>query len=336
MAVTIQDVAKRAGVSHTTVSWVIHNDPRITQATKDKVLKAIRELDYHPNLHARSLVQGKTNTIAIVAGVFSTSFEVLALKGMETFSMPENLPYNLVLYSLMGKMDSKDKVLKDILFGSSADAVILVNLRVDKEIVSSFSSQEIPLILVEEEGENTHVLKTDNRGGAEQAVLHLIHQGRKEIALVVSDPEDPHCNLSPRERILGYKEALHKEGLPFHEKNLFLTENYYFEDGAEVYRCLMEQNPRIDGIFCASGDSLAAGIMQEALNQGKRIPEELGIIGYDNIDLSSLTSPSLSTVDQPIEEMGREALQLAIACLEGEQKIQRKIFPPNLILRESC
>ncbi|QEN05981.1 LacI family transcriptional regulator [Thiospirochaeta perfilievii] len=146
MAVTINDVAKMAGVSHTTVSWVIHNDPRITQKTKDKVNKAIEKLNYHPNYNARSLVKGKTDAIAVVTSFFSTYFELSVLRGIETAMGNCKKNYNLNLYSTSNR---EDEVLNEILYGRRADAVILLSESPSQKIINDYNAKNIPLILVE-------------------------------------------------------------------------------------------------------------------------------------------------------------------------------------------
>ncbi len=143
MAVTINDVAKKAGVSHTTVSWVIHNDPRITQKTKDKVNKAIEELNYHPNYSARSLVKGKTDVIAVLTNFFSTYFELSVLKGIETAMDECDKSYNLNLYSTF---DREEEVLNEILYGKRADAVILLSETPPQKIVKAYNDRNVPLI----------------------------------------------------------------------------------------------------------------------------------------------------------------------------------------------
>ncbi|HDT14976.1 MAG TPA: LacI family transcriptional regulator, partial [Firmicutes bacterium] len=125
MAATIKDVAKLAGVSHTTVSMVIHKDKRITSITREKVEKAIKELNYHPNYMARSLVRGKSNAIAVVATYFSSMFEVNFLKGLE--SEGSDSPYNINQYSTRGRTESKQEILQSLLYGKMADAVIILS-----------------------------------------------------------------------------------------------------------------------------------------------------------------------------------------------------------------
>jgi LacI family transcriptional regulator len=336
MGVTINDVARHAGVSHTTVSWVIHDDPRITPATKAKVWAAIRELDYHPNPHARNLVRGKTNTVALVATVWSTSFETRFLKGLENSFPGQKSGYDINLYSLMGDAGSKTTVLKDILHGNRADAVILVNLTADQEVIQAYRKKSVPLVLVEEEAHGAHVLKMDNRRGAADATAHLIHSGRRHIALTIGDPEDPHSGMSARERLAGFTEAMRGAGLAVTESAVTRVSEYYFETGERLYRETKARMPFLDAVFCAAGDTIALGMMKAAIEDGVRVPEDLAIIGYDNIDVCAMVDPPLSSVEQPIEQLGRDAFARALDALDSDPEPEVRIYPPKLIIRSSC
>lgn len=335
MAVTINDVAKHAGVSHTTVSWVIHDDPRITPKTKEKVWKAIKELDYHPNIQARSLVRGKTNTIAVVAAFYSTNFEVSFLKGMEQSDDSDEHPYNINLYSTRGEPEVKDRILKEILYGKRADGVILLSINAAPELLMKFQQENVPVIMVEEESPYAHVIKMDNEQGAYLAVDALCCQGRKNIALVCGASNEEN-GASPRERQLGYEKALKEWNIPIKESNIYQLDDYYFEEGEKAYHSLIEKDPKIDGIFCAAGDVVAFGVMKAAIKDGKRIPEDIAVIGYDNIDVASMVSPPLSSVHQPIEGLGRSAYSMAVEALKNPQdEPKRVVLRPELVLRES-
>ena len=184
MRVTILDVAKRAGVSHTTVSWAIHDRPEISAETKEKVFKAIKELDYHPNYLARSLVKGKTNTIAIVATFFSSTFEMEILKGIEQSINSMKSKYTITLFSTMGQ---HEKVLSDIVYSKRADGVILMSIGVSEKIVELYKSNGVPLMVIDEDAPGALEVKLDNFKGAYVATEHLIKSGRKNLAIVLGD-----------------------------------------------------------------------------------------------------------------------------------------------------
>ncbi|MBB6481682.1 LacI family DNA-binding transcriptional regulator [Spirochaeta isovalerica] len=326
MAVTITDVARLAGVSHTTVSWVIHDDPRITDKTKEKVMKAIAELDYHPNYTARSLVKGKSNNIALVAPFFSSTFEMDVLKGIEDGMDETGYQFSVSMYSTRGE-DSK--VLNQILRGRRADSVILLTIKPEKTIIDQFSSNGIPLILIEEEAEGSHVVRTNNIEGAYRAVSALIEKGRKRIAIAV-ETENP--GLSQIDRKKGYIKALEEKGIVFDEDLVIPINRFRFEEGQEVFPEILRK--KADAVFCAAGDMIAMGMLLEARKTGIPIPQEMAVVGFDDSQMCELVYPSLSTVRQPLNQMGRKAWELAVS-LKKDSPLEKIIFEPQFIERDS-
>jgi LacI family transcriptional regulator len=327
MAVTINDVARLAGVSHTTVSWVIHDDPRITDKTKSKVLKIIKELDYHPNYVARSLVKGKTNTIAVVAPFFSSTFELDILKGIEDGMDDSSTQYNINMYSTRGE---NTKALRQILFGRRADAVILLTIRPEDSVIKEYNKNGIPLILIEEEAENTHVIRTNNVKGAYIAVNSLIKDsGRKRIAIAV---EEKNPGLSQVDRMTGYKKALEENGIPFSDKLIIGISKFRFEEGQEIFPQILKC--QADAVFCASGDMIAMGILLEARNQNVKVPETLAVVGFDDSQMCKLVYPTLATVRQPLSIMGKKAWDIATSAKKSES-FEHVIFEPEYIVRDS-
>ena len=332
MRVTILDVAKRAGVSHTTVSWAIHDRPEISAETKEKVFKAIKELNYHPNYLARSLVKGKTNTIAIVATFFSSTFEMEILKGIEQSINSMKSTYTITLFSTLGQ---HEKVLSDIVYSKRADGVILMSIKVPDNIVELYKSNDVPLMVIDEEAPGALEVKLDNFKGAYIATEHLIKSGRKNLSIVLGDGGN--LGLSQSERKRGFLKAIENYGLKFDETKEFRISDYYFEEGLIVFKRMVRVTNDVDGIFCAAGDVVATGIMLEARNQGIKIPEQLSIIGYDDIISSALLSPPLTTVRQPLVQIGRNAYETVVRVLENgnAEGVDRLVYEPQLVIRNS-
>ncbi len=336
MRATIRDVAKQAGVSHTTVSWVIHNDPRITPQTKEKVLKVIAEMNYHPNYLARSLVRGRTNTIAVIASFFSSGFEIEILKGFDMGFETMGFPYNINLYSTRGSESQKDRLLNQILYGKMADSVILLSLKMKENMLKEFHKNQIPVVLIEEKMPDAHVVKTDNEKGAYLAVEYLIKKGKRKIGLFIGSLKGEESGLSPRERLTGYKKALKDYNIEYEESRIVEIEKYYFEDGQKALKSIIERKAEIDSIFCAAGDMVAMGVLRETQLRGIKVPDDLSIIGYDNIVTSSLVTPSLTTVKQPIRILGITALKMSIDAVENRGTERKQmVFEPELIVRNS-
>ncbi len=335
MAVTINDVAKRAGVSHTTVSWVIHNDPRITQKTKDKVNKAIDELNYHPNYSARSLVKGKTDAIAVVTNFFSTYFELSVLRGIETAMGECEKPYNLNLYSTWGR---EEEVLKEILYGRRADAVILLSETPSAKMVQAYQDKNVPLILVENYHDELLSVKSDNIQGAKDATNFLFDQGRKKIGIIVeSFTSDFIPGLSQVERFMGFEQVFKERGLEIDKNLVFDLDLFRMENGRKVAKRIVDENIDIDGIFCATGDQVALGLIDEFKKLGKTIPDDYSIIGFDDIDVAELVSPPLTTVKQNLHGMGYSSYNMAVKAIGKEEIEERHIqFSTDLIKRGSA
>ncbi|MBN2619051.1 MAG: LacI family DNA-binding transcriptional regulator [Spirochaetales bacterium] len=328
MAVTINDVAKKAGVSHTTVSWVIHNDPRITKKTKDKVNKAIEELNYHPNYNARSLVKGKTDAIAVVSSFFSTNFELNILRGIEDAMGQDSKGFNLNLYSSANK---SNEVLNEILFGKRADAVILLCDTPSQKVINAYNKHNIPLVLVENYHDELISVKSDSISGGEAAGEYLINSGRKNIGIVVEELNgDDIPGLSQVERMIGFEKSFEKHGLTVNKDLIFEINSFRMEAGREIAQNIINNNIIIDSIFCAAGDKVALGIIDELKHNNIRVPDDISIIGFDDIDVADLVSPSLSTIRQDLHGLGSTAYDLAIKSIEkqaiDEKHIQYETF----------
>ncbi|MBP7791843.1 MAG: LacI family DNA-binding transcriptional regulator [Candidatus Goldbacteria bacterium] len=330
MRVTIKDVAKKVGVTPATVSMVINNNPKISQKTREKVLEAIKEMNYHPNYIGRSLVKGKTNNIGVVASFFASLFALESVRGIE--QVLRDTQYKLILYSTRGLEEKESDLLQRIYYERRADGLIIISLKADKNMVEEFKKEGIPIVFVEELVEGAPTIKFNNIKGAFIATEYLIKKGRKNIALVVGDK-----GLNAEERTKGYREALNKYGMQYDEDNVINVLNYSFEEGEELLDIILEKNNKIDGIFCGAGDITAIGIMDAAKNKGVKIPDDVGIIGYDDIYIANLTTPSLTTVRQPIMQMGMRSFELLLEMLEGKTDAENKIisFEPELIIRET-
>lgn len=332
--VTIHDVARLAGVSHTTVSWVIHDDKRISPATKEKVQKAIAELNYHPNQVARSLVRGKSNTIAILASFYSSAFEIEIMKGIEQGFDLSMSQYGILQYATRDDPVKKNDILEQIVYGRKADAVICLNLQVDDKMIAAFLQNNVPVILVENTKPQVCSVKSDSFTGGYQATRHLLERGRTRIGIVSGTFEDSEDSSSARDRYAGYVKALEEAGLVPSPGSFIPIRDYYFEEGQEAVKHIIGNN--LDGIFCAAGDMVAMGILDGAKKQGLKLPEAFSLVGYDNLIISSLIQPSLTTVSQPLQAMGRQALFMCMEALQqGKYEPVHTVYQPELVIRES-
>jgi LacI family transcriptional regulator len=333
MPVTLEDVAKKAGVSHTTVSLVLHGDKKISDRTRTKVLRIIQDMNYHPNYHARSLAKGNTNTIAVLASFYSSLFAMDIIKGMEDESVKTELSINQ--YSTRGDKKMETEQLNKILYGRSADCLVVVSLLPEKSIMMKFKEAGIPIILIERKLDGFSSVGTNNEKGAFLAAEHLIRSGRKNIALACGHLDCFDCSNS-KERYEGFMRAMKEYKVPFNRDNFFPTW-YDFDDGTKVINSIAENKMEVDALFFASGDNAALGAVKEAKNMGINVPDDLAIIGYDDILVASMVQPSLTTIRQPIIQMGREAFRLAVKSVNNELKEPVvTTYEPELIIRESA
>ncbi len=334
MAITIKDVAKKVGVTPTTVSMVMRNDPRISNETKEKVMQAVRELNYYPNYIGQSLVKGRTNTVAVASNLFFAWFKMDLLNGIgKTIFETE---YKMNQYSTRDEIG--EDTLKDILYGKRADGVITISLRPQTDILNEFKKQNTPIVLIEDTIEGFPGVKVDNFQGAYMATDYLIKKGRRKIGILTGEIAEGRGGFNVLERLEGYKKALKVNGIDIRKKIMLETVCYTFEEGKKIFDKFIENKKGIDAIFCAAGDIAAMGLIKRAQERGVKIPDDVAIVGYDDIVVSSMITPALTTIKQPIFEMGRTAVKMLISQMESEKNIVNEvvIFQPELIIRESA
>ena len=339
--ITMKDIAIAAGVTKATVSMVLSGDKRITEATKQKVLKIVRELDYVPNEAARRLSRGKSDSIAFVASRFAAPFVASVLDGLEQRAYGRSRYLRGIQpYSTFNQVAAKDEILRDILYGSKAEAVIVLTVKPSESIVAEYKKRGVPLVLIENDMPGAHSVRVDNVSGAYRATEFLIKKGRKKIAFFVGNTS-PRSGAEPNppamERLKGYKQALKDYNLPYDETRVVRIHTYEAEEGALAFEEFRGKKIKFDAIFCAAGDVVAMGIMEAARFFKVGIPDELSLVGFDDAPASQLLNPALTTVHQEFKELGSLAFDIAVEAIEGRLKSDRKILiDPELIIRESA
>lgn len=326
---TIEDVARLAGLSRTTVSRVINNHPYVSESKKRVVLEAMEELGYVPNSSARSLRNQKTEIIAVFIPRVLNPFFSQFIESLEIASSERN--YQLIVCQTQY---SKTKELKylNLLKTKQVDGVILASLENDWSKIEPYMEYG-PIVLCNEFEENAKVpmIRLDQAFGGYIATKHLIEQGHKHIAYCCGG----HRSNVAKERERGFKQALAEAGLPFDENAAF-RDAFNIEDGKRVFRELKELNEKPTAVFTGA-DEVAAGIISEARKHGWNVPDELAVVGFDNQAITELLDPMITTVHQPVGEMAKKAMDVMI------DKINRKIyhsleiyqFPLKLIVRDS-
>lgn len=339
---TIRDIARAAKVSYVTVSNVINDTGRMSNKTKIKVKQIIKKLNFYPDLSARTLARGKSDDIAFVSSYMSSPFVISILAGVERRLFEMNkFKHSLAHYATRGSQDIKETTLRNILYGKKADAVILLTIKPDKLLMKEFKSRNVPVVLIENKSTGAHSVSIDNYKGAYDAVEYLINKGRKKIALITgplgASAYDEEENPVVKDRARGYIDALKAHDILYDSRKVFSVVYFNEEEGIRLMRVIKEASLDIDAIFCAAGDMVSLGIIMQAKKNGTKIPDDIALIGFDDVSVASVMTPALTTVRQPLDEMGKVAFDLALQSLDDKNmKIQNIILQPSLIIRDSA
>lgn len=327
---TIKDVAQAAGVSYTTVSHVINHTRRVDPDTSKRVTDAILALGYHPNIIARSLRKGETNTIGLIVPDASNLFFAEIARKIEDFGY--NQGYSVILCNSDNNPKKQESYINTLL-AKQVDGVIFISAGGEPKDLHLFNQNKIPVVVADRDVpvELADVVLIDNEKAGFEAVSYLIELGHTCIACITGSND-----LSPSmQRFEGFKKAHRKKGLKWNPA-LVSNGQFTFSSGESVMASLLTQSPRPTAVF-ALNDMMAIGAMTAARKAGLVIPGEISFIGFDDIELASAITPALTTIAQPIEEMARFATEMLIDRIQGKRTGGniRKILPARLVIRES-
>ncbi|MGE8081667.1 LacI family DNA-binding transcriptional regulator [Peribacillus loiseleuriae] len=325
---TIREVAAKAGVSTATVSRIINNKGQATPETIARVRAIIKELGYRPNVVARSLTSGKSNTIALLVPTINNPFFPELARGIEDVANS----YGMNVF-LCNTDDEREKVTNYLvsLQERYVDGVIINSLNLTNEDLVELHSNGIPTVTLDRTF-STHEFSSitvKHRIGSQLATKHLIDIGCKRIGLI-RGPED---DFTAVQRMWGYRDYV-KE-FDWFDQSWIALGDFSVKSGYLCMKELFQRHPDIDGVF-ASNDLMAIGLLKAAHEWGRKVPDELAIIGFDGIDMSQYTTPPISTIKQPIYEMGKMAMEELIRLIrEPESESSKMELDVDLILRES-
>jgi DNA-binding LacI/PurR family transcriptional regulator len=325
MKPTIYDVAKEAGVSIATVSKVINNNGNTTEKTKKKVLHAMEKLNYYPSAVASALTGKKTGTIGLLLPDISNPFYAQLARSIE--DQAHELGMSVFMCST--EYDSiKERKYIDLLRRKQVDGFIVGSGFNDQSLLESLESHSIPIVMVSQDIPSLKVntVTVDDYQGGYIATQHLISLGHKRIAIISERIK------SSNKRIYGYKDAHEDFGLEIKDDYIIRTKGT-IESGRKSLIELLQLPEPPSAIF-ATNELLAIGVIQEAREKSISIPDDLSIIGFDNTILATITIPTLTTVSQPIMEMGKKVVNILSDEIDGKNlKKQRTLFLPELIIR---
>jgi DNA-binding LacI/PurR family transcriptional regulator len=333
---TVKDVARLAGVSTGLVSMALADHPRVAAATKVVVRRAAEQLDYVPNSVGRALRSRRLGAIAIVIPhssqhVFSHPYFVEILRGITGVANDHDL--TVVLSTARDERDEEAAYLK-ILRSRRADGVIVASAAMTDPNVARLASSGYPVVFLGREPHDPRVVAVgiDDRVGADQAAEHLLaHHGCRRVAHLAG----PLDHRSAADKLEGYRRALHRHGVPF-DAHLVVEGDYSEESGARICEELLGRGARIDGIFAAN-DEMALGALQVLRDRGRHVPGDVALVGYDDIRLARVVQPALTTVHQPMAEIGRVAAERLVLMLDGQPVEPPWVeLPVELVVRQSC
>jgi len=331
---TIRDVAKKAGLSLSTVSLVINNRGNVSPGTRETVQKVVRELSYHPTRSARGLASKTSGNIGFILSEehFSQAepFYTRIFLGTEFEARDHNF---YILLTTVGDQFDPDAYVPRFLLERNVDGIIIAG-KVNEKLISYIDSLGLPIVLVDYEMKRAHhsAVLIDNWRGGTLAVEHLLALGHKKIAFIGGDIRHP----SLTDRYEAYQNTLHQAGI-------FLEESYEITDeeetsvagGTSAAERLLASGAKPTAIFAAN-DAMAIGCMRHLKSRGMRIPEDVALVGFDDIEMSSHIEPHLTTVRVFKEEMGKIAVQRVVDSIAAKTKtIVTTHVPVELIVRES-
>jgi len=331
MSVSIKDIAQAAGVSHSTVSRALADSPLISEAARQRIQALAGQMGYVPNVPARSLVLGRTNTIGVVVTTIADPFVAEVVQGIETTAHASG--YSVIL---TGSDNDPEREVQSVemLRGRRADAVIVTSSRIGDLYQDDLQETGVPVVLINSHNDQGHArvvsISVDNRHGGYVATQHLLNLGHRRIAYVAGLP----AHSDDLDRYAGYQDALREAGVPLDER-LVIEGDGRASGGERALPTLLALDPPPTAAFCYN-DMTAIGLLAAARRAGLRLPEELAVVGFDDILFAALAQPTLTTIAQPKHEMGRRAVERALALLAGEgEEPDHLSLQGQLIIRES-
>jgi LacI family transcriptional regulator len=334
---TLEEIARLAGVSRSTVSRVVNDDPRVSDAARGRVQAVIRDHNYHPNAAARSLASRRSRVLGLlvsksVGGLFTDPFYPILIQG--TADACNAADHNLTM--LMDTSDdghAVDQLYQRVIRGRHVDGVILACHTVDDPLIPRLQADRVPFVLVgRHPGAEVTFVDIDSRGAARVAVSHLLAHGYRRVAMIGGPPN----LIATIDRHAGYVTALQEAAVPPDPARVVFADFTQRGGHHAMERLLADRANRPDAAFAAS-DAMAFGALTAIQEACLRVPEDIALIGFDGLAEGADTVPPLSTVTQPVAELGREAVRLLLALIDAPaQTPAHRFLPTQLTLRQSC
>ena len=331
---TLEEVAARAGVGRGTVSRVVNGSPQVSERTRVRVMRAVDELGYVPNMAARALVTRRTGAIALVISepeerIFGEPFFAGVVRGITTVVGEASRQLVLALVQTREQVDRLDTYLTP----QHVDGVLMLSAHDADTLPGRIQGRGLPIVFCGRPGRvgEMSYVDVDNTGGAREAVTHLISSGRGVVALIAG-PQDM---IAGRDRLDGYRQALAAAGREVDE-SLVEVGDFSEVSGASAMAALLERRPDIDAVFAAS-DLMALGALRVLREAGRSVPTDVALVGFDDGPLAAVANPPLTTIHQPMEQLGREMALMLLAQISagGVSVPEQLVLDTSLVERAS-
>ena len=322
---TIMEVARAAGVSKSTVSRVLNGVP-VSEEARRRVEAAINALNFNPNAQARGLSLRRNHLVGVVVPEIARIFYGEVLEGIE--SAVAETGFDMIVCSTRNRR-GRELSLTKLLWSKRVDGLVLVTPREFSPRRLRVLEGEIPVVLVDGVSDSFSSISVDNFAGGFIATEHLLKLGHRRIGLILGP-----LTKESQERLRGYRSALEKYGCPF-SPELIRTGDYLFTSGRRAMEELLALSERPTAVF-ATSDLMAIGALKAAETHGVRIPEEMALVGFDDIEAAQWTSPTLTTVRQPLRQLGEIGGRTIVKAIMGKSEQTRISLGCTLVIRESC
>jgi LacI family transcriptional regulator len=328
----LEDIARLAGVSRSTVSRVINDDPHVGNDTRARVLEIIKQANYQPNMAARGLAAGRTRILGIViprgvADLFSDPYFPLLIQAISSACNARD--YSVMLW--LAEPEHERRMIRKILYSGLIDGAIVACALMDDPLVGAFAEGRLPFILVGRHagGGAVSYVDIDNVSASRDIVLHLLRLGYRRVATIAG----PRNMIPGVDRLEGYVTGLRQRGL-VPDPNLIVEGDFTEAGGRAAMQRLLPHAP--EAVFAAS-DMMALGALRALRESGRQVPEDVAVVGFDDMPFAARTDPPLTTVRQPIHRTGVTAAETLIDMLDHPDATPRRIIlPTEIAVRESC
>lgn len=327
----LEDIAKLSGVSRSTVSRVLNNDPNVRESTRRRVQDVIRRVNFQPNLAARSLATGHARVIGLVipmgvATMFTDPYFPMLIKGISAACNAND--YSVMLW--LAEPEYERRTVNQVLHNGMIEGVVVASVLMDDPIVQALINSQMPFVLIGRHPTNPNVnyVDVDNRTSSRQLMEHLIGQGYRRIATITGAQN----MIAGSDRLLGYMDALTQNGIPI-DMEMIAPGNFTEEGGYSAMQRILPHAP--DAVFVAS-DTMALGALRAIQQAGLRVPDDIALTGFDDMPFAARLNPPLTTVHQPVEETGMKAAETLFELLtDPESGPVHRLVATELVVRAS-